>query len=596
MPDLTNGSSNNSSTDPNSGTFSFQTQSDGGGQVATPTAPFETISYQTPVAPDGSNIEKPVNETVTSGEDIRLDQTDLSILKAKQTEELGPKKPEGSFLDRYKTEEIPETPIVAPSVPSTPRPTEESIPTDKVQPKNEKLGSNGYQMPDLPKSSIFGKLIPIGLFFLVIALAVFVGLKFLPGLSGAKPTELVWWGLWEDEKTVSSTIDAYKKIKPNVTIKYIKKTPKEYRVLLQSAIARDEGPDIFRFHNTWVPMLKVELGSMPERLKASSNFSTTFYPTAYFDLVQNNEIYGIPLMFDGLALYYNNDLLSGAGFQPPTGWTETADLAKKLTVKDEAGNIKISGLAIGNTFVDHWSDILGLMMLQNGADPSLPTDTCATEALNYFVSFTSDSKTKVWDDTLGSSTLAFANGKVAMYLGPSWEAFEIKKINPTLNFGISAFPQVAGGKRYWATYWAEGVNSKSKNSEAAWDFLTYLSKKESLEQMYAESSKNVKERLFGEIYPRVDMADLVKNDPLVGPFVAGAPQAKSWYLASRTHDDGINDRIIKYYEDAVNSVVKKEQTTEEALKTVSLGVAQVLKSYGVNPSTSNKNCQSQTPQ
>jgi multiple sugar transport system substrate-binding protein len=593
MPDLKSGNDT-------SGTFSFQNQTGTDQPAATPTAPFETISYQTPNAPTDAKPQEPAVDVVSSGEDIKLDQTDLSILKDKQEKDLGPKTPEGSFLDRYKVEETPETPISSQKIDSMFAPSNAPPPltqeTATTTPKEEKTQPSGYQMPDLPKSSIFGKLIPIALFLLVIALAVFLGLKFLPGLSGAKPVELTWWSLWEDEKAVKPAIDAYKKVKPNVTINFIKKNPKEYRMLLQSAIARDAGPDIFRFHNTWVPMLKVELGAMPESLKTSSNFSAVYYPTAYLDLVSNNQIFGVPLMFDGLALYYNTDMLSGAGQRPPAGWTETADLAKKLTVKDEAGNIKISGLAMGNTFVDHWSDILGLMFLQNGADPALPTDGCAAEAFNYFVSFTSDDKTKVWDDTLGSSTLAFANGKAAMYLGPSWEAFEIKKINPALNFGVSSFPQVAGGKRYWATYWAEGVSSKSKNAVAAWDFLMFLSKKESLEQMYAESTKNAKERLFGEIYPRVDMADLVKNDPLVGPFIVGAPQAKSWYLASRTHDDGINDRIIKYYEDAVTSVVKKEQTTEEALKTAALGVAQVLQSYGINPPSVNKNCKEQTLQ
>lgn len=341
-------------------------------------------------------------------------------------------------------------------------------------------------------------------------------------------------------------------------------------------------------------MLKVELGAMPEKLKSQINFSTTFYPTAYYDLVQNNQIFGFPLMFDGLALYSNTDMLQAAGLKAPTGWSETADTAKKLSVRDEAGNLKISGLALGNTSVDHWSDILGLMFLQNGADPALPTDSCAKEAFDYYVSFASD-KDGTWNDTIGSSTLAFASSKEAMYIGPSWEAFEIKKMNPSLNFTISPFPQVAGGSRYWATYWAEGVSSKSKNAEAAWNFLMFLSKKETLQQIYSDETKSSKERLFGEIYPRVDMASLVKNDPLVGPYIAGAPQAKSWYLASRTYDDGINDRIIKYYEDAVNKVVRKEQTSDEALKTVASGVAQVLKDYGLTPPTTNKNCQETTP-
>ncbi len=261
---------------------------------------------------------------------------------------------------------------------------------------------------------------------------------------------------------------------------------------------------------------------------------------------------------------------------------------------DEQQNIKVAGITLGNTNVENWSDILGAMLLQNGADPSLPTDTCAKEAIQYYVSFTTGNP-KVWDDTMGNSLLAFANGKAAMTIGPSWEIFELKKMNPNLNFKVVLFPQIPGGKRYWASYWAEGVNAKSKNQKEAWDFLMFLSKKENLQMMYTEAAKSSKERLFGEIYPRIDMANLLQDDNLVAPFLTGAKEAKSWYLSGRTYDQGINDRIIKYYEDLINSLNKQEQTVDEALKTVSLGVAQVYKDYDLTIPASNPNCKATSP-
>ncbi len=596
MADLTSGKNGNDPQKPASD-FSFQENINSNSAGAVPTAPFETISYQTPSS-DPSALKKEGEEKVISAANINIGQADLSILKEKEEKGVVQKPKEESFLERYKIskEDIKKnTPKIEdqfkPSASPPPQPQVPVVEKKKAEARST-AGHNdsNFQMPSLPKQSFLGKLLPLGLFFLVIALAIFLGMKFLPGLKGTKQVSLTWWGLWEDEKTIAPVILAYKKIKPNVTITYIKKNPKDYRTLLQTQIARDSGPDIFRFHNTWLPMLSVELKPMPEKMKTEINFSNVFYPTAYYDLVRSNQIYGLPLMFDGLALFYNRDILSGAGLQPPETWTETADAARKLTVFDENKNLKVSGLALGNTNVDHWSDILGLMFLQNGADPAFPTDSCAKEALEYFGSF-SQGESRTWDDTLGGSTLAFANSRAAMYIAPSWEVFEIKKINPNLNFGISPFPQVAGGKRYWATYWAEGVSSKSKNPEEAWEFLKYLGSKEALQIMFAEATKESKERLFGEIYPRQDMASLIKDDPLVGPFIVGAPQAKSWYLASRTFDDGINDRIIKYYEDTVNKVVRKEQSTEEALKTVSEGVSQVLKDYGISPPSSNPNCQ-----
>ena len=52
------------------------------------------------------------------------------------------------------------------------------------------------------------------------------------------------------------------------------------------------------------------------------------------------------------------------------------------------------------------------------------------------------------------------------------------------------------------------------------------------------------------------MAELLNNDPFVGVYIRQAPHATSWYMSSLTHDNGINDKIIKYYEDAINMLNK----------------------------------------
>jgi multiple sugar transport system substrate-binding protein len=564
--------------------FSFQNQgASTDGSIPQPTVPFETISLQKVEEVENAPV-KPTAADYNTG-DIKLDV--LRDAEKPVTAQAAEPQP-SSFLERYK-EEAP--PVEKKSLDEVFSPSE-SLPKEE---KKEAVPTQeaGYKMPDLPQSSILSKILPIALFLLVVGLAIFAAMKFLPQFTGAKKVELTWWGLWEDEKNVQVVINNYTREKPNVTIKYVKENPREYRTRLQSVIARDAGPDIFRFHNTWLPMLKTELAAMPEKLKTEINYTNTFYPVTYYDLIRDNKIYGIPLMFDGLAMYYNSDIFQNAGLSVPTNWDEVLNAAKKLTVRD-GENLKVAGIAMGNTNVEHWSDILGIMLLQNGADPSLPTDVCAREAVDYFINFTSGDQ-KVWDDTLGNSVLAFANGKAAMMVAPSWEAFELKKINANLNFKITAFPQIPGGKRFWASYWVEGVNSKSKNQSVAWDFLMFLSKKETLQLLYTDAAKSSTDRLFGEIYPRQDMVDLVKNDPLVAPYLAGAKESKSWYLASRTFDQGINDRMIKYYEDLVNKLNRKEESTDEALKTVSLGVAQVLKDYGLTQPASNPNCTAKDP-
>ncbi len=446
------------------------------------------------------------------------------------------------------------------------------------------------------KQSPFKKVTPIIVVAVIGIILFFVGFKVLPGLinkgkqlltgeggsdgggvsAPGKTVDLVYWGLWEPEQVMSQLIAEYKKENPNVNIQYTQQSKEDYRERLQSALAKGEGPDIFRFHNTWVPMLKNDLDVAPNDVKESINLSTNYYPVVSKNLTTNQEIMGIPIYFDSLALYYNQELLEQANETPPSTWEDLRQLAVDLTVKDDTGKIHTAGVALGTTNnVEHWSDILGLMMLQNGANPAEPSSELSTDALKFYTIFAE--KDKVWDETLPNSIYAFATGKVAMIFAPSWRAHQINEISEDLNYATVPVPQLPGEKIAWATYWAEGVWEKSKEKKEAWKFLEFMSTQKALNTFYSAASGM---RRFGEPYPRVDMASQLQDDPIVYSFVKQGPYAESWYLCSRTFDNGINDRIIKYYENAVNGYLEGQEA-KEVLTTAASGVKQVLSSYGI---------------
>lgn len=426
--------------------------------------------------------------------------------------------------------------------------------------------------PNLKKILVF---IAIGLVFLGVVFSLFG--KVLPKLTKkGGQVSLTYWGLWEPESVMSEIISEYQKSHPKVKISYIQQSPKDYRERLQATILRDEGPDIFRFHNTWVPMLKDVLSPVPASIMDAATFERLFYPVVRKDLRVGNNYFGIPLEIDSLALFYNEDIFGIAGKSPPTTWDEFRKVALELTVRDATGKILTAGAALGITNnIDHWSDILGLMLLQNGADPANPTNSLAEDVLTFYTLFSRSDR--VWDETLPSSTYYFASGRLAMYFGPSWRVFEIKALNPNLKFRVIPVPQLPGVDITWATYWVEGINKKSKYLNEAWEFLKFLSSSETMQKLYQNQSKL---RLFGEPYSRTDMADFLKREPYIGIFIEQAPKAKSWYLASRTFDNGINEKIIKYYEDAINAA-NRGTDPKSALATVANGVKQVLSQYGV---------------
>lgn len=417
---------------------------------------------------------------------------------------------------------------------------------------------------------------------LLVGILVFLVRQFiLPRTKIPEEITLTYWGLWEEAPIIEGVIADYEAQNEGVNINYIKQAKEDYRERLVNGLAKGAGPDIFRYHNTWVPMLSSELSVLPAEVMDAGTYQQTFYPVASQTLRSGANIVGIPLMFDGLALYINEDLFAAAGATPPKTWDELRSLASRLTVKDEQGNIQQAGVALGRTEnVDHWQDILALMMLQNGVDLANPMGQLAEDALTFFTVFATTDR--VWDETLPPSTQAFSAGKLAMYFGPSWRAHEIKKASPQLRFKILPVPQLPASENQevtWASFWAEGVWSRSEHKKEAWEFLKYLSTKTVLQKMYQEASKM---RLFGEPYPRPDMAQLLENDPLVGAYIKQAPTARSWYLTSRTFDGptGINSSISAYFEDAVNGVVNERKDPADVLPTVARGVSEALSRLG----------------
>lgn len=436
-------------------------------------------------------------------------------------------------------------------------------------------------IPPPPKKT-FPKFIIYGIAgLLVIVVLVVIGKMFFSKKTSSV-ANITWWGLWEDQATVSSLISSYESSHPNVKINYIRQSPQDYRERLTSAMAKGNGPDIFRFHNTWIPMFRNDLDSLPASVMNAADFAKTFYPIASSDLTSGTGIVGVPLEYDALVLYINEDIFNKSGKNPPGTWDELRVLSRELTVKDDQNSITQSGVALGRTEnVDHWPEIIALLMLQNGVDLTNPIGKPAEDALTFFTVFSTVDG--VWDETLPGSTIAFASGKLAMYIGPSWRSFEISQQNPNLKFKTVPIPQLpkdnpSQADITYATYWAEGVWSKSTKKAASWEFLKFLTTQDSLQKFYESATKV---RTFGEPYPRQDMASILKDHPILGSIIKQAPGAQSWYLASRTFDGptGINTQLSNYFGDAINTLVENKDTAEKAMQTVAAGVLQVLGQY-----------------
>ncbi len=433
----------------------------------------------------------------------------------------------------------------------------------------------------LPKQLIF---IVLGIFLLFGI--VFAASFLFKSLGKNQAVTLTYWGLWEPESVMKPLIDEYQSTHPKIKIVYKQQLLTEYRERLQSAFGQGNGPDIFRLHNSWTPMFKGDLAPLPPKVFDAGVFESTFYPAVKDTLRVGNNYVAVPLMYDGLVMFVNDSLLQSAGLPAPQNWEDLKNTALAISRCDTTdggcrpgSRILVSGAALGTTNnVDHWQDIISILMLQNNVNLAAPSGKSADDAIEYYSNFSR--YFGVWDSTLPSSTNQFAAGKVGIYFGPSWRVFDIKSLNPNLKFSVYPLPQLPLDPDRqekpvtWASFWVEGVNKKSSHSEEALDFLKFLSSQTSLQKMF--DSEVSLGRDFGEPFSRVDMAEGAKTNPVLAVVLSQAPFGRSWYMASATQDgpSGLNTRLSAAFAHAINHDPVEQSLVSE--------INQILSQYGLS--------------
>lgn len=389
---------------------------------------------------------------------------------------------------------------------------------------------------------------------------------------------LTIWGVFDDSSVFQPMIDAFNKENPKVKVTYIKKSYTDYENTLVDAIASDSGPDIFLASNFWVPKHKSKMAPANSSIISAQEFSQSFITSAYNDFVSDGKVYGIPLYTDNLALIYNKKLFNKDNlYEPPQNWNDVLDYSKILT-KKAPGNpqeITQAGIALGTNQVSRSADILTALMLQNST-PMISDDRRSynfnqfvkdssgtpvypgTSALNFYTSFTNPNKTSYsWTDTLGNSTTAFAQEKVAMIIGYSYFIPQILKANPNISYGVAPLPQIKGATDNidFVNYWGWSVSNRSKNVDTAWVFLKFLTGKEQNSNYLSATSQTSPQK------NKVGSSNKVFDD-------------QKYY--SETIFKGDADIFDQIFTEMIDDVVKYNQPNQSAIDSASRKANEML--------------------
>ena len=384
--------------------------------------------------------------------------------------------------------------------------------------------------------------------------------------EATEPITLNYWRVYDGQDDFAEIIAKYNAQHPYVTINYRKLRYDEYEEELLNAFAEDRGPDIFSIHNTWVKKYESKIEPMPSqttmvwqttkgnikkdvvaetKVARSMNLKElkqNFADVVYSDVVINNKIYGLPLSVDTLAMYYNQSLFDQAGItEIPKYWNrDFQQTVKKLSKQDLKGNILQSGVALGGgTNIERYSDILSVLMMQNGANMmsdsgqvlfnTVPENSPNSDynpglmALKFYTDFANPVKEVYsWNNKLENSINSFASGKTAIMFGYAYHLPTIKTMAPKLNFMVAPLPQIEGSGTpvNFANYWVEVVSKKSQHQNEAWNFVQFLT---SADQVGSYLSKTKKPAALRSLVSKQT------EDLEIGVFASQVLTAKSWY-------------------------------------------------------------------
>jgi multiple sugar transport system substrate-binding protein len=214
----------------------------------------------------------------------------------------------------------------------------------------------------------------------------------------------------------------------------------------------------------------------------------------------------LPMLADAYGLYYNEDMLKKAGLDgPPKTASELTDYAKKLTVKNPDGSLKVVGFNpvmnwysntpanFGPMFGGKWVDDAGKSTL--GSDPAWEKLLKWQKDLVDWYGYDNLVKFQAGLGDEFSPSNAFEKGKVAMNVDGEWRTAFIADEAPDLPYNTAPVPadddnpDLYGGG--YTTGNIAGIPKTAKHPEQGWALLKFLTTDDEAMVLLSNGLRNV---------------------------------------------------------------------------------------------------------
>ena len=382
--------------------------------------------------------------------------------------------------------------------------------------------------------------------------------------ASAGPVHLTIWVGWSarDLGIFKDVVAGYEKAHPNVTVA-VRGSVNDDQII--AAIRGGNAPDVvssftssnvgaFTTSGAWL-----DLGPSMEKSGVQTSLFTpaTMYYTQYKDTRT-----ALPLLADTFGLYYNKAMFAKAGITgPPKTISELVADAKKLTVRNPDGSLKVVGFDPFSGFYDGTPPMIVTYAHFFGAKyTDAQGHSILSQDPGWAALFTWQKDLVDWygyDDLVRwqaaqgdqfSSSNSFEVGKMAMMIDGEWRVAFIAAEHPELPYGTAPGPVIDTQPGLYGSGYVNGtiigIPKGAKNMAASWDLLRYLTTDTHALVEFSNGIRNVPSTQEALKSPEL------KPDANFAPFLSifGNPQSTTTPItaAGAAYQTLIQDFAVKY--------------------------------------------------
>ncbi|UJF35495.1 extracellular solute-binding protein [Paenibacillus hexagrammi] len=248
----------------------------------------------------------------------------------------------------------------------------------------------------------------------------------------------------------------------------------------KTSILGDQGIDVFRADNSWIPEyaalgILYQLDSI-----ASQEELSCFVPSALNAASYQGHVLGFPSVTEVPALLYNKELLKQAGFtHPPETMDELSVMAKALTVGSQYGIFVTEDSYFALPYL--WA--FGGGMVTDDRKIEIATAQ-SQQAFAFMRQLRQDGVTQPYPDFVdwyNKMMKDFQDGKVAMMMNGPWAIHDVlqgKSFTDSANLGIAPIPKGPLGQGSPIGGHSFVINKYSRHPKESYELIRYLTSAE----------------------------------------------------------------------------------------------------------------------